>query len=73
MDFFYRNLGRWEAIAKYINSHIGPEGTEKTAQQVIAKVKSMKKIGTHAGMVVMVMAAMVIVVVVMYTLLSRCK
>ena len=37
---------RWQVIADYINQHIGGAGTAtKSADEVVAKVKLLKKMG----------------------------
>ena len=35
---------RWETIAKYVNTHSGEGSSEKTAKQVISKVKALQKL-----------------------------
>ena len=35
---------RWETIAKYVNTHSGEGSSEKTAKQVISKVKTLQKL-----------------------------
>ena len=35
---------RWDTIAKYVNTHSGEGSAEKTAKQVISKVKTLQKL-----------------------------
>ena len=36
---------RWDVVATFVNTHSSKECPEKTSQQVISKVKMLKKLG----------------------------